>query len=182
MQIGRRELGVRLVRQEERAHWRELMKRHHYLGFASIIGESLWYVASVGKEWVALLGWGSEREVKTRALSERDEGAMLRGRREFRNVLKHGGVKHQRNQPGGPNGIRTRVPTSPRAFASESRSCGVLSQRVSGGDRNPATVAVPNARSAVRSPTLMRRSGNGGTTPWPRDPLLVARRLEPASP
>src|SRR5207302_1055869 len=37
-------------------------------------------------------------------------------------------------------------------------------------------------RSAVRSPTLMRRSGNGGTTPWPRDPLLVARRLEPASP
>src|SRR5437867_7160784 len=59
VQIGRRELGVRLVRQEERAHWRELMKRHHYLGFASIIGESLWYVASVGKEWVALLGWGS---------------------------------------------------------------------------------------------------------------------------
>jgi site-specific DNA recombinase len=29
---------------------------------------------------------------------------------------------------GGPNGIRTRVPTSPHAFASESMICGVLSQ------------------------------------------------------
>src|SRR2546425_12879481 len=76
----------------------------------------------------------------------------------------------------------TRVPTPPRAFASESRNCGVLTQRVSGGDRNPATVPIPNARSAVRSPTLMRRSGNGGTTPLPPDPLLVARRLETASP
>jgi hypothetical protein len=56
--IGRKELAVRLVRQEERARWRELMRQHHYLGFDSIIGESLWYVASVSKEWVALLGWG----------------------------------------------------------------------------------------------------------------------------
>src|SRR5256886_11067981 len=35
------------------------MRQHHYLGFDSIIGESLWYVARVGNEWVALLGWGS---------------------------------------------------------------------------------------------------------------------------
>src|SRR5690349_7685191 len=35
---------------------------------------------------------------------------------------------------GGPNGIRTRVPTLPHAFASESESYGVLSQRASGGD------------------------------------------------
>lgn len=35
------------------------MRAHHYLGFQPIIGESLWYVASVGEEWVALLGWGS---------------------------------------------------------------------------------------------------------------------------
>jgi Domain of unknown function (DUF4338)/DDE_Tnp_1-associated/Transposase DDE domain len=53
------ELAVRLVRREERARWRELMRRHHYLGFESIIGESLWYVASVSGEWAALLGWGS---------------------------------------------------------------------------------------------------------------------------
>ena len=57
--IGRRALAVRLVRQEERARWRELMGQHHYLGFQPIIGESLWYVAGVEKEWVALLGWGS---------------------------------------------------------------------------------------------------------------------------
>ena len=50
---------MRLVRREERARWRELMRQHHYLGFDSIIGESLWYVARVGNEWVALLGWGS---------------------------------------------------------------------------------------------------------------------------
>src|SRR2546428_3801172 len=49
----------RSVRREERARWRELMRQHHYLGFDSIIGESLWYVARVGNEWVALLGWGS---------------------------------------------------------------------------------------------------------------------------
>ena len=30
-----------------------------YLGLENIIGESLWYVASVKDEWVALLGWGS---------------------------------------------------------------------------------------------------------------------------
>jgi hypothetical protein len=47
------------VRREERARWRELMRQHHYLGFENIIGESLWYVASVREEWVALLGWGS---------------------------------------------------------------------------------------------------------------------------
>lgn len=37
---------------------------------------------------------------------------------------------------GGPNGIRTRVSTSPHAFASESTTCGVLSQLPSGGDGN----------------------------------------------
>ena len=51
--------SVRLVRREERARWRELMRRHHYLGFQHIVGESLWYVATVGEEWVALLGWGA---------------------------------------------------------------------------------------------------------------------------
>jgi len=38
---------------------------------------------------------------------------------------------------GGPNGIRSRVPTSPHAFASKSMNCGVLSQRASGRDGNP---------------------------------------------
>ena len=56
---GRHALAVHLVRREERARWRELMERHHYLGYEHIIGESLWYVASAGEEWAALLGWGS---------------------------------------------------------------------------------------------------------------------------
>src|SRR5258708_7399425 len=40
-------------------------------------------------------------------------------------------------QVGGPNGIRTRVPIPPHAFATKSTSCGVLSQRGSPGDGNP---------------------------------------------
>jgi len=52
-------LVVRLVRREERNCWRGLMRQHHYLGFEHIVGESLWYIASVEEEWAALLGWGS---------------------------------------------------------------------------------------------------------------------------
>ncbi len=52
-------LMVRPVRCEERARWRELMDAHHYLGFRPIIGESIWYVAMAGDQWVALLGWGA---------------------------------------------------------------------------------------------------------------------------
>lgn len=35
------------------------MNRYHYLGYRSIGGQSLRYVATVGDEWVALVGWGS---------------------------------------------------------------------------------------------------------------------------
>jgi len=52
-------LIVRPVRCEERARWRELLDAHHYLGFRPIIGESIWYVATAGDPWVALLGWGA---------------------------------------------------------------------------------------------------------------------------
>src|SRR5437867_11924599 len=60
--------------------------------------------------------------------------------------IEHAAVKHQRNSLGGPNGIRTRVPTPPRAFASESGTCGVLSQRVSGGDGNPPAETKPRSQ------------------------------------
>ena len=52
-------LVVRPVRQEERGAWRELMQQHHYLGFQHPVGQSLCYIASLGGNWVALLGWGS---------------------------------------------------------------------------------------------------------------------------
>lgn len=52
-------LQVRLVRAEEMPRWRALMDAHHYLGFAHIVGQALYYVATVEGQWVALLGWGS---------------------------------------------------------------------------------------------------------------------------
>lgn len=50
---------VRPVRCEERGRWQHLMRRHHYLGLQSIVGQSLWYVALCQEQWVALLGWGA---------------------------------------------------------------------------------------------------------------------------
>lgn len=35
------------------------MRQHHYLGFERIVGSALYYVATIGEQWVALLGWGS---------------------------------------------------------------------------------------------------------------------------
>jgi len=52
-------LVVRLVRRSEIARWRSLMQEHHYLGFQKIVGKALYYVATKGSQWVALLGWGS---------------------------------------------------------------------------------------------------------------------------
>lgn len=52
-------LQVRLVRPEERARWRATMAEHHYLGFRGLVGESLYYVACIDDQWVALLGWAA---------------------------------------------------------------------------------------------------------------------------
>lgn len=50
---------VRPIFSEERALWEELMGKYHYLGFHSLIGETLRYVALLDDRWVALIGWGS---------------------------------------------------------------------------------------------------------------------------
>jgi hypothetical protein len=52
-------LTVRLVRAEERGHWQHLLAQHHYLAGARMVGEALWYVATAGAEWVALLAWAA---------------------------------------------------------------------------------------------------------------------------
>lgn len=52
-------LIVRLVRTEERGRWQTLLQQHHYLGCPRMVGQALWYVATVGDEWVALLGWAA---------------------------------------------------------------------------------------------------------------------------
>lgn len=52
-------LVVRPILAAEEAAWDELMAKHHYLGFRTLSGESLKYVALTPQgEWVALLGWG----------------------------------------------------------------------------------------------------------------------------
>ena len=35
------------------------MRTHHYLGFRSLVGGGLKYVALCGYEWVTLLRWGA---------------------------------------------------------------------------------------------------------------------------
>ena len=52
-------ITVRPIRPGERERWNALMREHHYLGFHSLVGESMKYVAEAGGEWVALLGWGA---------------------------------------------------------------------------------------------------------------------------
>jgi hypothetical protein len=54
-----RRVVVRPIRAEDEARWKELMACHHYLGFRVLVGNSLKYVATLGTEWVGLLGWGS---------------------------------------------------------------------------------------------------------------------------
>jgi hypothetical protein len=51
-------LVVRPITLQERQRWRQLMRQHHYLGFKSIVGESICYVATIDDQWVALLAWG----------------------------------------------------------------------------------------------------------------------------
>jgi len=53
------QIVVRLIRAQERSHWEYLMSIHHYLGFRSLTGESIRYVAEFQDTWLALLGWGS---------------------------------------------------------------------------------------------------------------------------
>ena len=48
----------RVERHEEPLH-RQLMATHHYLGYLPKIGHTLWYVATYGEQWVALLSFSA---------------------------------------------------------------------------------------------------------------------------
>ena len=54
-----RRLTVRLIAPAEQTRWRDLMATHHYLGFRTLVGQSLKYVACVDEVWVAILGWAT---------------------------------------------------------------------------------------------------------------------------
>ena len=53
------ELRLRLIDKAERAAWQHKLAAFHYLGGVSVVGESLWYEATLGDEPVAVLVWGA---------------------------------------------------------------------------------------------------------------------------
>jgi Domain of unknown function (DUF4338)/DDE_Tnp_1-associated len=53
------QVRVRPVERAQEARYQELMAQSHYLGALPKIGETLWYVASVAEEWVALCGFSA---------------------------------------------------------------------------------------------------------------------------
>ena len=52
-------LVVRPITAEEEKLWNDLMNEHHYLGFRTLTGKTLKYVALLNDRWVALIGWGA---------------------------------------------------------------------------------------------------------------------------
>jgi len=53
------EIFVRPVRPFEEQRYQSLMQEHHYLGSLPKIGETLWYVAAWGDQWVALVSFSA---------------------------------------------------------------------------------------------------------------------------
>lgn len=53
------EVFVRLVLPLEERRFKELMEKHHYLGSVHKISETLWYVATIGDQWIALLSFSA---------------------------------------------------------------------------------------------------------------------------
>ena len=53
------EVMVRPVRFDERPRYKQLMDAFHYLGFNRVVGESIWYLATLHDQWVALLVWAA---------------------------------------------------------------------------------------------------------------------------
>lgn len=52
-------LEVRPVLPCEQSRWNNLVKEHHYLGLRAIVGDAMRYVAILGGQWVALVGFGA---------------------------------------------------------------------------------------------------------------------------
>lgn len=54
------ELKVRLALPSERTRWNQLVRKHHYLKNARLVGEQLRYVVTDAKgTWLALIGWSA---------------------------------------------------------------------------------------------------------------------------
>lgn len=59
MKVYLEHLSLRPVSRAEEPRYRELMQQHHYLSDLAKIGHTLWYVASYGEEWAALLSFSA---------------------------------------------------------------------------------------------------------------------------
>lgn len=53
------QVSVRPVERAQEARYQDLMGQAHYLGALPKIGETLWYVATFGEQWVALCGFSA---------------------------------------------------------------------------------------------------------------------------
>lgn len=72
-------ITVRPVVRAEEQRYQRLMAEHHYLGFVRKIGETAWYVAEYGNNWVALLGFS----VSALKCAERDKWIGWDHRRQY---------------------------------------------------------------------------------------------------
>jgi len=57
--LNLKEVLVRPVRPLEEQRFQKLMQEHHYLGAGPKISETLWYVATFGDQWVALVSFSA---------------------------------------------------------------------------------------------------------------------------
>ena len=56
-EIPLRDVRVRVARPDEEERWNRLVRERHYLGFRNFCGRRLRHVATLGDEWLALVGW-----------------------------------------------------------------------------------------------------------------------------
>jgi hypothetical protein len=99
-----KELEVRLILPGERTPWNKLVRQHHYLKNAQLVGEQLRYVVTNAKgAWLALLGWSAaalhlkardqsiewsdrQREGRLHLLAQNSRFVILAQRQQFPNL------------------------------------------------------------------------------------------------
>jgi len=94
---------VELVSAKQKPRWNQLVRQHHYLKNAILVGAQLHYVARYGEQWLALLGWSapalhlkgrdawlgwSEAQLRCRRhfLAQNSRFVLLGDRRQFPNL------------------------------------------------------------------------------------------------
>lgn len=98
------ELRVRLISPGERTQWNKLVRQHHYLKNARLVGEQLRYVVTDAKgKWLALIGWSAaamhlkardqsiewsdrQREGRLHLLAQNSRFVILAERQQFPNL------------------------------------------------------------------------------------------------